>query len=164
MFTRVLVATDFSAASEAALEYGGRIAAQFHASVHVLHVVEDPEAAGFFPEIQLRQARLTRDAMLQKARQRLALHVATAAGRSFGVSAEAVIGLPAETIVAYAAANGFDVIVLGGHERSALAHALLGNVAGQVIRTATCPVLTVPEPRAMAHAGGRRTVPAARPE
>lgn len=167
MFNRLLVATDFSAASEAALECAGRIAAQFHASVHVLHVVEDPavaSAAGFFSGIHHHPSRLSRDAVLREARQRLALHVATTAGTSFGASAEAVIGQPAETIVAYAAANGFDAIVLGSHGRSGLARALLGSVAEHVIRTASCPVLTVPAPPEMAHASGRRAVRVARPE
>jgi nucleotide-binding universal stress UspA family protein len=46
-------------------------------------------------------------------------------------------------ITAYAGDNGFDVIIMGTHGRTGLAHLLMGSVAESVIRTAPCPVLTV---------------------
>jgi nucleotide-binding universal stress UspA family protein len=52
-------------------------------------------------------------------------------------------GSPARTIVEYADANGFDLIVMGTHGRGGVAHLLLGSVAERVVRTARCPVLTV---------------------
>jgi universal stress protein A len=36
-----------------------------------------------------------------------------------------------------------DLVVLGSHGRTALAHLLLGSVAEYVLRHARCPVLTV---------------------
>jgi nucleotide-binding universal stress UspA family protein len=36
-----------------------------------------------------------------------------------------------------------DMIVIGTHGRSGLPHALLGSVAEKVVRTASCPVLTI---------------------
>lgn len=42
MFARILVPTDFSAPSEAALAYVRRIADQFDAALHLLHVAENP--------------------------------------------------------------------------------------------------------------------------
>jgi hypothetical protein len=35
------------------------------------------------------------------------------------------------------------VIVMGRHGRSALSHLLMGGVAERVLRTASCPVLTI---------------------
>ena len=40
--TKVLVATDFSDASESALLYGREFARTFGAALHVLHVTENP--------------------------------------------------------------------------------------------------------------------------
>jgi nucleotide-binding universal stress UspA family protein len=48
----------------------------------------------------------------------------------------------AEEIVSYARSNGIDVIVMGTHGRSGLAHLLTGSVAERVVRTAPCMVLT----------------------
>ena len=53
---------------------------------------------------------------------------------------------PAETIVAYAKTQAVDVIVIGTHGRSGLAHLFMGSVAERVVRFAPCPVLTVHHP------------------
>jgi len=50
--TNVLVATDFSEPSDAALEYGHALADAFHAALRVLHVVTEPTHevwAGYTP-------------------------------------------------------------------------------------------------------------------
>src|SRR5262249_21941126 len=39
---------------------------------------------------------------------------------------------------------GADLIVVGTHGRTGIAHAVLGSVAERVVRRASCPVLTVP--------------------
>ena len=53
-------------------------------------------------------------------------------------------GDPAEEIVRYAKAHGIHLIVLGTHGRTGVSRVLMGSVAERVIRTAPCPVLTVP--------------------
>jgi nucleotide-binding universal stress UspA family protein len=58
----------------------------------------------------------------------------------------------ARTIVDYAADNGFDLIVMGTHGRRGMAHLLMGSVAENVVRTATCPVLSTHEARDRASA------------
>src|SRR3954467_4390767 len=47
--TRILVPTDFSAPSDAALDFAKTIATTFGASLHLLHVFEDPFVAGGVP-------------------------------------------------------------------------------------------------------------------
>ena len=46
MFTRILVPTDFSEPSDAALVYAKAVARRFGASLHLMHVVENPAATG----------------------------------------------------------------------------------------------------------------------
>jgi nucleotide-binding universal stress UspA family protein len=53
------------------------------------------------------------------------------------------IGDAASEIVAYAADQRIDLIVMATTGRTGLAHVLLGSVAEWVVRHATCPVLTV---------------------
>jgi nucleotide-binding universal stress UspA family protein len=50
----------------------------------------------------------------------------------------------ADAILRTAAHEGADLIVVGTHRRRGLQHFLLGSVAEEVIRTAPCPVLTIP--------------------
>jgi rhodanese-related sulfurtransferase len=56
-------------------------------------------------------------------------------------------GDPAEEIVRYAGRHPIDLIVVGSHGRTGFSRLLLGSVAERVVRTAPCPVLTVPAPK-----------------
>jgi nucleotide-binding universal stress UspA family protein len=52
-------------------------------------------------------------------------------------------GPAAQTIAEAADETGADLVVIGTHGRSGLAHMLLGSVAEQVLRSTACSVLTV---------------------
>ena len=51
-------------------------------------------------------------------------------------------GKPYVEILAAAAGNHIDLIVLGIHARNALDIAILGSTTNQIVRRASCPVLT----------------------
>jgi len=53
---------------------------------------------------------------------------------------------PADAIVSYAKQAEINLIVMGTHGRDGLAHLLVGSVAERVVRSASCPVLTVKHP------------------
>ena len=64
-----------------------------------------------------------------------------------------VQGTPTQTIIDTAGEQGVDLIILGTHGRTGLAHVLLGSVAEHVVRQGLCPVLVVrraPDPSAPA--------------
>ena len=56
---------------------------------------------------------------------------------------EAKLGIPYEEITAAAARIDASLIVLGTHGRTGFDHILFGSTAERVVRSATCPVLTV---------------------
>jgi nucleotide-binding universal stress UspA family protein len=144
MFKRILVPTDFSATSDAALEHARVFAERFGGSLHLLHVVEDQFVSGpLGGEIYAPHTEGTLTILLQEARERLSRRI-TAQDRSrFQASTEVIVGSAMRTIVEYAGDNGYDLIVMGTHGRTGLAHVLMGSVAEHVVRTASCPVLTV---------------------
>lgn len=144
MFSRILVPTDFSPPSDAALEYARILAAKFGSSLQILHVIDDPTASSdFVPDGFAPSTEDIRTGLLEHAMDRLE-HLLTLVDRSrYHAYADAVIGLPAQTIVDYAGATGTGLIVMGTHGRTGLAHLLMGSVAEQVVRSAPCPVLTV---------------------
>lgn len=143
---RILVATDFSEAADAALAYGRELARTFGATLHVLHVADDVYVrlggdayVAVLPELQ-------RD-IEQQARQRLAELLVDNDKNPLPVKAAVVTATAtALAIVDYAADNEIDLIVVGTHGRGAVAHLLMGSVAERVVRTARCPVLTVRRP------------------
>ena len=144
MFSRILVPTDFSPPSDAALEYARILAAKFGSSLRILHVIDDPTASsdyvadGFAPSTEN-----IRTALLEQARTRLDGVMNHVNRTRYNAHADAVLGMPAATIIDYAAATNAGLIVMGTHGRTGLAHLLMGSVAEQVVRTAPCPVLTV---------------------
>ena len=56
------------------------------------------------------------------------------------------IGTPPEEIMRYAGDREIDLIVMGTHGRSGVAHAVMGSVAEAVIRQSSSPVLIVRRP------------------
>jgi len=53
------------------------------------------------------------------------------------------VGVPAEEIVRLAAEEAIDLIVMGTHGWGGFRNMVLGSVAHNVLRTASCPVLVV---------------------
>jgi nucleotide-binding universal stress UspA family protein len=134
----ILVATDFSEASEVAMHYGRALARTFGSSLHLLHVMENlflrPLPAD--PH-QLKAATAARLSQHLTDDDRAALHANAVLETSDN---------PAEAIVKYAGAHNIDLIVMGTHGRGVMAQVLMGSVAERVVRTAPCPVLTVRHP------------------
>jgi nucleotide-binding universal stress UspA family protein len=142
---KILVPTDFSDCSEAALEYGRHLAQAFGASLHLLHVVQDPYtqpwAAEAFPaplgDLLVQWEEQARKRMLD----------ALPEGERARTTIVTQIGSPFFEIVRYAQDEKMDLIVLGTHGRGPIGHMLLGSVAEKVVRKAPCPVLTVRHPQ-----------------
>ncbi len=144
---KILVATDFGDAADAALAYGRELARVFNAQLDIVHVVENVLTRGFgaegyvasYPELQqeVEDAADRQLTSLVSADERQLLHANTVLLKS---------NSPAFTIVGYAKDNDVDLIIMGTHGRGAIAHLLMGSVAERVVRTAPCPVLTVRHP------------------
>jgi nucleotide-binding universal stress UspA family protein len=150
-FTRILVPTDFSEPADAALEYAKTLAEKFGASLHLLHVFEDPFTTGAFAaEMYVPVPLDTRDQLIAEATKHLGTRVPVGDSARFFATTEIVVGASAPTIVDYAMTKDIDLIVMGTHGRGGLAHLFLGSVAERVVRTAPCPVLTVHSPAAVA--------------
>jgi nucleotide-binding universal stress UspA family protein len=140
----ILVPSDFSECSDAAVRYGLELARRFDAKLHLLHVIQDPATQPWAAE-GLSIPLLDAVEQWQKAaKERLAALVPAAdAGR---VTVATTIAMPYPDILRYAEENAVDLIVMGTHGRSGVSHMLLGSITERVVRRAPCPVLTVRHP------------------
>jgi nucleotide-binding universal stress UspA family protein len=118
----ILVATDFSEIAETAVRVAHGYAKAFGARLHVFHVTW-PDERGLTKLFAALVAQL---------------------GTTVPVVVASHRGDAADEIVGYAKAHGIHLIVLGTHGRTGVSRVLMGSVAERVIRTAPCPVLTVP--------------------
>jgi nucleotide-binding universal stress UspA family protein len=142
---RLLVPTDFSPASDAALGCAKRLAARIGASIHLVHVVAPPAIpSSFGSEVYVPDPAAIQEEYIANAKTQLARRILVDARSRVKATSEVICNAnPAGTIMAYAASNRFDLIVMGTHGRGGIARLLMGSVAESVIRTAACPVLTV---------------------
>jgi universal stress protein A len=122
----ILVATDFSDVAEHATRVARSYAERLGGRVHLFHVFSAQEYDV----------------------TRLFVHAREELGDRVAVVIASTSGDPAAAIVEYAVAHNIGLIVLGTHGRTGVSRALLGSVAERVVRTAPCPVLTVPAPAA----------------
>lgn len=144
---RIVVATDFGEAADAALDYGRALARTFGAELTLLHVAENLSTAAYgiegyvggYPDFQRdieESARKQLEALLtEQDRADLAAQPVLLTSNS-----------PELAIVDFAREINADVIIMGTHGRGTMAHLLMGSVAERVVRTAPCPVLTVKHP------------------
>lgn len=140
---RILHATDFSPASEPALEEAIDLAKQNDAELLVVHVIEPvryvagEEFGG--PELYVRLEEIT-DQNAQASMKKLIEKV-----DKLKVKVKSLLlkGVAHEQIVSAAETRKADMIVIGTHGRTGFSKLFMGSVAGRVISTALCPVLTV---------------------
>ena len=135
MFTRILVPTDFSGPSAAALDYARTLARTFGARLHLLHVTENAFLRAVVSD--------PRDLETAARRQLQETLTEEDAGSLGAVIAVEQSDDPADEIVSYARQAEIDLIVMGTHGRSGMAHLLMGSVAEHVVHAAPCAVLTV---------------------
>jgi nucleotide-binding universal stress UspA family protein len=144
---KILVATDFSQPSEAALAYGRELARTFGASLTVLHVVDNILTRAYGAEgVVLADPELQREIETSAQRQVDAVLFDEDRKMLGAVGLVITSNSPAAAIVTYARDAAVDLIVMGTHGRGAIAQLLMGSVAERVVRIAPCPVLTVRHP------------------
>ena len=139
---QILVARDFSSGSDPALTFALALARTTGAEVHTLYAdVLEPD--GFNPAVNRAS---TRDKLRSRLQQRATETIQTSGydPEDVRITHEVIRdAAPAPAILTYADKNDIDLIVMGTHGRRGMRKALLGSVATEVVRLASCPVLTI---------------------
>jgi universal stress protein A len=143
---RVLAPTDFSDSASPAVRYAAELAGKFGAELVLLHVVQDLTLV--VPDVMM-PTPITTPAlndMVEGAKAGLAAFVQKLGLEPLKPKTEVRIGAPAAEIVSAAEDLKADLLCIGTHGRTGIAHFLLGSVAERIVRHAPCPVLTVRPP------------------
>ncbi|MCK5833867.1 universal stress protein [bacterium] len=144
--SNILMPTDFSEQSKAAVNYAVDLARKYHAKLHIIHVFDenvfDPAFFSTSDENAEKYFKKVREGFEAEVDALFENHDTS------GINIITVLanGSAFAEIIKYAKANSTDLIVMGTHGRSGLSTILLGNVTEKVVHKAPCPVLTVRHP------------------
>jgi nucleotide-binding universal stress UspA family protein len=133
----ILFATDFSSAADAAVPFAMQIARRYAAKVYGVHVNSRDDYTGVAPNAWAAMAEAAEKETKEDAR-RLNEQLQ-------GIEHEVVIGEGNiwEVVSNLIKEKEIDLVVVGTRGRTGFAKTLLGSVAEQILRQASCPVLTV---------------------
>ncbi len=140
-FKKILHPTDFSDNSEEAREVAAGVAEKYGAELILLHVVESYDYAP--PEYYMAEEELRKEVGRRVNDSRKHLEKVARDIKGLTTHVLVVEGKPFVEIIRVAKEQKVDLIVLGTHGRTGLAHILIGSTAEKVVRKAACPVLTI---------------------
>lgn len=144
MIRNILVPTDFSEGSKAALSYARELATALGASLHVMQVVENPFAPGAFMEMYAPPPGDYFTDLEVQARARLDDCLSAEDKQKHRAVLTTRIGVPAHEILQRLQEEPpIDLVVMATHGRGGVARLMMGSVADKVLRGAPCPVMTV---------------------
>lgn len=140
---KILCPVDFSEYSDYAMRYAAFLAVKFGAKLTLLHVVAPvmvplPGEALVPPMRQIDLADIA-----DACKERLIKAAGDFSSAGLEVDYQVTNGVPFLEILRVAGEQSVDMIIMGTHGRSGLAHIMIGSVAERVVRKAPCPVLTV---------------------
>jgi nucleotide-binding universal stress UspA family protein len=141
---KILAPTDLSDLSEVGVRYALELAQSQGAEVIVCHVVDSVRIP--YPEKEratLYRGSLSNCSAFKDRIDKFLRKVFPDLIEKVKVRQEVEIGVAHERIVEKAADERVNMIVMSTHGRTGLLHMLMGSVSEQVVRRATCPVITV---------------------
>jgi nucleotide-binding universal stress UspA family protein len=143
MFQRILVPTDGSEITGRAVSTAIGLAKSLGAEVFTL-CVKEPFPYGAVAEMQPTPPQEFFDAQERTATRNVQAVVQACEAAGITCHAQTVEGVqPWEAIVAHAAEQRCDLLVMGSHGRSGLASLFLGSETNDVLKHTTVPVLVV---------------------
>ena len=128
---RILFCSDFSECSARAFEYALSLAAEYHAELSLLHVLEHPPARANLQAETERIRSLLEEPVTKEARNRCKIQSCVRVGK------------PHEEIVRVAQDTQAELVVVGVRGRNVLDLALFGSTTHRVIQLGPSPVLAV---------------------
>lgn len=143
-FKHILCPVDFSETSNHALHAAVELGQQLEADLHLVHVFQHPTITMPETDMAIPVDLSLQDDYEDRLREQLEKHASEFATSKLPISTSLMQGIPYIEIVEAAETLNTDLIVMGTHGRTGLAHMLLGSVTERVVRSAKVPVLSVP--------------------
>ncbi|MCK9393126.1 MAG: universal stress protein [Syntrophales bacterium] len=141
----ILVPTDFSKYSDAALKKAIDIAEQYKAKIYLLHVIDEHVRQcavdycldiGVVDRLEAESIKAAKDKLHKEA-------AAIGEAKKLKIVFDVKNGNPAEVILTEQQEKKIDLIVIASHGKTGLLKQLMGSVADKVVKGSKCPVIVV---------------------
>jgi universal stress protein A len=140
-FKKILVPTDYSDMSLAAVEYAMSFSGMFGSTIYLLHTLDT------IPVLSYHAVDLTTETVIYEtelnAKNDLHLFTISKVGNMPNLVEVVRKGIAQEEIVKFAKEEQIDLIIMATHGRSGISHILMGSVAEKVVQHSSVPVLIV---------------------
>jgi len=137
----ILVPCDFSDHANVALSWALGLAERWQAKVILFHAVPLFAPVGYPEATVMLDLPKMETELMADAKKRLQDMVTAQGKTTVAIETQVVMGDATWEITKKAEEDHADLIVMGSHGRTGLAHVFLGSVAERVVRHAACPVL-----------------------
>jgi nucleotide-binding universal stress UspA family protein len=148
-YKNVLYCTDFSESAKAALPFAIDASKKYGATLHVIHVYQEPEHLTEFEissQMKMDWIRIAQSVGTETEKKLKTLcNEITQEVKS--CQSKMLRGKPDLEIIRYAKENAIDLIVLASHGLSGWEHVLFGSTAERVLRESRCNVLVIKKPK-----------------
>ena len=139
---KILVTTDLSKYSLAALEYAAEIGLSYGSTLYLLYVV-DAHPSKVTPNGVDVGSRSAFHVAEEQGRKRLQEFVEKNVTPELRMTQVVRVGNPVDEIRRFGEQEGVDVIVIATHGWTGLRHIVMGSIAERVVRHSSIPVLSV---------------------
>ena len=149
LFKNIAFCTDFSTHADEAFVVAKDLAWHYGATLHIVHVmvnfsVSPPLHSTYMP---IEYDPKFVEEVTQAAKEAIQNRYVAALKEKQPYEVQLTSGYSSTEILRLAQENDFDLIVMGSHGLTGLAHVLFGSTADRVVRKAPCSVLTVRSPQ-----------------
>ena len=146
MFSKILIATDASAASNRALKMAAQLAARHDAELLIVHVIRDMQLPPDIREVpELESFNHTREDILRRIAETTLKGAKAIAEKAGAKKIQSAIGTgdPATSVIGFGKRRNIDLIVIGTRGLGKIKGALLGSVSRKVTNNTDINCLVV---------------------
>lgn len=137
----ILVPTDFSDNSLAALEFACFIAQNNNLILHILYVIESKRYNIKASEVQDKERFL--QSKLLAAEEEMRRFISKSSIKNINFLEVLKVGYADEQILKYANESNIDLIIIASHGWTGLSHLITGNVTNKVMRRSEIPIVCI---------------------
>ena len=138
----ILVPTDFSEPSNYAIEYAATLAAAFHATLHLVHVIQEIEYTEEWGNVYTKLKEI-RPLVEERSNEKLRTLQENLAKQGITSVTHIAHGRPDIFLTEYAGSHSIALIVIGTSGKRGVEHFVLGSTTERLLRSSPCSVLAV---------------------